>query len=99
MRRGRFIRGAGVLAVAAALAAPAASGATPREILKDYADNGRLDSAYSRADMERFVKDATMQGYPKVVVPKGGVLPGVKTRTRTSTPFTTTKRTSTLPFT
>lgn len=80
------------LFAASALAVPA-FGATPRDIYKDYADNGTLDSNYSKADLQRALKDATVQGYGSPVVvtkmkqkkpkggeqkPKGGVL-GKKT--------------------
>jgi hypothetical protein len=52
--------------------APAALGATPQRIYRDYADNGRLDQHYSKADLQRAQKDAALQGYPKVGV--GGVI-------------------------
>jgi hypothetical protein len=59
----------GVLACAVlALGAGAAWGATPQQIYKDYADNGRLDQHYSRADLQRAQRDAALQGYPSVGV-------------------------------
>jgi hypothetical protein len=45
-----------------------ALGATPQQIYKDYADNGRLDHKYSQADLQRALRDAALQGYPKVGV-------------------------------
>jgi hypothetical protein len=48
---------------AALVFAPAALSATPTQIYKDYADNGRLDRDYSRADLSRALKDAVLQGY------------------------------------
>ena len=69
------------LATALLFAVPA-FGATPSEIYKDFADNGRLDANYSKADLKRAVHDASVQGYgsPVVVVkmkqkkkPTGGV--------------------------
>ena len=33
------------------------------QIYRDYADNGRLDGTYSRADLDRALKDAVLQGY------------------------------------
>lgn len=68
-------------AAALALAVPA-FGATPSEIYKDYADNGRLDANYSKAELRRALEDATVQGYGSPVVvtkmkqkskPTGGV--------------------------
>lgn len=69
------------LAAALALAVPA-FGATPSDIYKDYADNGRLDANYSKAELKRALQDATVQGYGSPVVvtkmkqktkPSGGV--------------------------
>src|SRR5947207_13540786 len=56
----------GVLAAVAALLvfASVAAAATPTQIYRDYADNGRLDGHYSRADLDRALKDAVLQGYP-----------------------------------
>ena len=53
------------LAVGAAVLgfAPAAFSATPTQIYRDYADNGRLDGHYSQADINRALKDAVLQGY------------------------------------
>ena len=68
-------------AAALALAVPA-FGATPSEIYKDYADNGRLDANYSKAELRRALQDATVQGYGSPIVvtkmkqkskPTGGV--------------------------
>ena len=52
-------------ALAAVVGAPGALGATPQQIYKDYADNGRLDQSYSSADLKRALKDAVLQGYPE----------------------------------
>ena len=68
MRRGRFITGVSVLAAAALLGAPGAMAASPQQIYKDYADNGRLDHKYSQADLQRALKNAVFQGYK----PQGG---------------------------
>ena len=51
-----------VLAAALSLSA-GAQAATPTEIYKDYADNGRLDGTYSRAELDAALKDAVLQGY------------------------------------
>lgn len=59
----------GVTACAAlALGVGPALGATPQQIFKDYADNGRLDHKYSQADLQRAQRDAALQGYPRVGV-------------------------------
>jgi len=53
------------LAVGAAVLvlSPSAFSATPTQIYRDYADNGRLDGHYSRSDLNRALKDAVLQGY------------------------------------
>ena|SRR2546426_2047282 len=48
---------------AALILSPAALSATPTQIYRDYADNGRLDGHYSRSDLDRALKDAVLQGY------------------------------------
>lgn len=63
MRRGRFIGGVCAVAAAALLTGPGAFAATPREIYRDYADNGKLDQQYSRTDLQRAARDALLQGY------------------------------------
>jgi len=66
----RRLRSLGVIACAVGMlvAAPAALGATPQRIYRDYADNGRLDHKYSKADLQRAQKYAALQGYPQVGV-------------------------------
>jgi hypothetical protein len=70
----------GVTACAAlALGAVPAMGATPQQIYRDYADNGRLDQKYSQADLQRAQRDAALQGAveqalgAKAVKAKGGL--------------------------
>jgi len=60
----------GVLACAVGMfaAAPAAFAASPQQIYRDYADNGRLDHKYSKGDLQRALKYAALQGYSKVGV-------------------------------
>jgi hypothetical protein len=48
---------------AALVALPGALAATPQEIYKDYADNGRLDKTYPRADLEKALQNALLQEY------------------------------------
>jgi hypothetical protein len=72
MRRGAR----GLLATAAAVAigllgGTAAFAASPQQIYKDFADNGRLDAAYSPRELQAALQDPTVQGYgsPAVVAP------------------------------
>ncbi|MET0938213.1 MAG: hypothetical protein ABWY51_03200 [Gaiellaceae bacterium] len=58
------------------MAAPGAFPATPQEIYSDYADNGRLDKAYTPADLERALKNAAVQQYGKPGT--GGLKPAVE---------------------
>lgn len=51
-----------------ALGVGVASAATPQQIYRDYADNGRLDHTYTKADLQRALRDAAQQGYPNVGV-------------------------------
>ena len=76
--------------VALVLAVPA-FGASPSQIYKDYADNGQLDGTYSASDLQRALKDASVQGYgsPVVIIkmkqkPKG--VSGAKTPPRGTQP-------------
>jgi hypothetical protein len=75
MRRGRIITGVAALAAVVAVGAPGAFAASPQQIYRDYADNGRLDGTYSRADLNRALHDAVLQGYSK---PTQNVAPAVK---------------------
>jgi hypothetical protein len=52
-----------VVVASAVVLAPGAGAATPKQIYRDYADNGRLDQKYSKADLNRALKDAVLQGY------------------------------------
>lgn len=80
----RTLGGFFAAAVVALVLAVPAFGATPRQIYKDYADNGQLDATYSASDLRSALKDASVQGYgsPVVIIktkqkPKG--LSGAKT--------------------
>lgn len=68
MRRRLILLGVLACAVGIFTAAPAAFAATPQQIYRDYADNGRLDHQYSKGDLQRALKYAALQGYPKVGV-------------------------------
>jgi hypothetical protein len=51
------------LSAAAVIAASGALAATPQEIYRDYADNGRLDGKYTPADLRLALKSAAVQQY------------------------------------
>lgn len=75
--------GTGIVAVLSVVVlwAPAALAATPEEIYKDLADNGRLDGTYSQAEIDAFLQSAAVQGYgnPTVVVVPPTVAPPAPT--------------------
>jgi hypothetical protein len=56
-----------VVIVAAIMLAPGAL-ASPETIYKDLADNGRLDAAYTQAELEAYLRSASVQGYGNPVV-------------------------------
>ena len=102
MRRGRIITSVTAFAAAVAVGAPGAFGATPQQIYKDYADNGRLDGRYSQGDLRRALHDAVIQGYNK---PTNNVAPTIKKKINqpssgvAGASLPKAKRQGTLPFT
>jgi hypothetical protein len=58
----------GVALAVSLVVASVAAAATPHDIYKDWADNGRLDGAYTQAELEAYTRDATVQGYGNPVV-------------------------------
>src|SRR4051794_32831457 len=108
MKIGSSLRTVLVIGVCALIAATAATAATPRQIYKDWAANGRIDGHYSTRDLLDAQKDATLQGYgaagfspavsqkvsgsPSTPAASSGVL-------GTSLSSTATPRSGTLPFT
>jgi hypothetical protein len=99
----RTIGGFVAAAVTALLLAVPAFAASPGQIYKDYADNGTLDGNYSASDLQRALKDASVQGYgsPVVIIkikqkPKPGGVGGQKTPPSGTTPV---PRKGGLPFT
>lgn len=71
MRRRGVIWIAAAAAVVAAFAVPGAFAASSQQIYKDYADNGKIDGHYSRADLQRALRDVQVQGYGKPSVSAG----------------------------
>ena len=62
MRRGRLIAIA-LAAAAALLAVPSALGASPQQITKDLADNGKLNGTYSAQELKSAFKNPSVLGY------------------------------------
>jgi hypothetical protein len=54
-----------MLVICALLLAPGASAATPQQIYRDLADNGRLDRKYSRADVNRALRNPSIPGHAR----------------------------------
>lgn len=101
-----------VVIVAAIMLAPGAL-ASPETIYKDLADNGRLDAAYTQAELEAYLRSAAVQGYgnpvvsnPQPAAVKGAQSPSRQTRTAQpaatappQAPLQETAQAETLPFT
>jgi len=102
MRRGGIIAASIAVFAAFVIWVPGALAATPQQIYKDYADNGRLDGHYSKADLKRALFNAVIQGYGAPT--KSAVKPAIKKKISqgkvagTSTK-PTVKKTGVLPFT
>jgi hypothetical protein len=96
MRRGRLTVTIAAAVVGMLLAAAAASAASPREIYRDWAADGRIDGTYSTRDLQAALRDTTIQGYGS-----GGFVPAVKQKLRGqgSAPLGAPRRSGTLPFT
>jgi hypothetical protein len=71
VRRRGLICIAATAAAAAALAAPGAFAASSQQIYKDYADNGRIDGQYSRADLQRALRNVQVHAYGKATMSAG----------------------------
>jgi hypothetical protein len=78
-RRGRWVTTAALLAcvVIVLVAAPGALAAGSNDIYRDYADNGQIDGHYTRAQLERALRDVQIQGYGKQPV-KSGISPAIQ---------------------
>jgi hypothetical protein len=89
MRRQFLVWGVGACAAAALCGAPAAFSATPQQIFRDYQQHGRFTHTYSRADLQRALRDTALQGYPHVGV-QGAVQQalGARTAAKSGLPFT-----------
>jgi hypothetical protein len=84
-----------------------AQAATPQDILNDFRDNGVLDGIYTDEELEAYLNDATIHGYPDTVVDDLDVAVREILVTPTPDPATPTQPTqqtatqtrSTFPFT
>src|SRR5687768_1609774 len=98
MRRGRITGTIAVVALGVLIAATAASAASPREIYRDWAADGRIDGNYSTRDLQAALRDTTIQGYGA-----GGFGPAVTQRLRgrgdSAKALGSPRRSGTLPFT
>ena len=65
-----------VVAGATLFAAPTALAASPQDIRKDLADNGRLDERYTQAEIDAALRDPSAAIYPLVVSPTESSGPG-----------------------
>jgi hypothetical protein len=90
----RLMAGLAVLGVFLAFGVTAGVSATPRQIYKDLADNGRLDHKYTASDLNQAFRNPTFKGYHKPTQP----LPKV-VKHKPGTPLKTTKKIGVLPFT
>ena len=108
MRRGRIFMGA-VAVVAIALVwipggVAGSSGGSPAVIARDLSD-GVLNGTYSHAQLQRYFRDATQQGYPTVTTTgdnAGGAVAGTNKESGGQQPIAVipaTKAKGTLPFT
>jgi hypothetical protein len=52
-----------VLGALALIAVSGVGAATPRSLYADYADNGRLDGHYTKAELQAALNDALIEGY------------------------------------
>jgi hypothetical protein len=100
MRRGmKFFGGvAGTLVVLAVFVGSAA--AAPRDVYRDWADNGRLDRTYTAAELNAARNDTTLQGYGEAgfqpAIDKKLAVLGARSP---ESAIATTGRSGTLPFT
>lgn len=76
MRWGRTGVAACVVVLGMLIASSAALAASPNQIYRDFADNGRFDRTYSAAELRATLQSATIQGYgtPAVVAPMNAAI-------------------------
>jgi hypothetical protein len=98
MRRGRYFTGALAVVAAALVWIPGGvagnSGGTPADIARDLSD-GVLNGNYTKAQLERYLRDASQQVYPTTTTTTGTT--GTTTGSTTGTTGTTTGSTTPQP--
>ena len=64
--------------------------ASPQDIYNDYADNGKLDHHYTRAELEAYLNDAALHQYgdPDVIGPLDDLVKDMLAGTEETFPFT-----------
>jgi hypothetical protein len=99
---GWFSRGAVFVAVAvvALLVAPATFAATPEQVYRDYAEDSRLDSGYTVAELQAALQSPVIQGYGEEEVVTG-LRPAIQTQiaAQQQPPLETARESEGLPFT
>jgi opacity protein-like surface antigen len=71
---GRLKAVAAACLAAISIAVPAGLAATPQQIYRDFADNGRLDGHYSKSDLQRAERNLVLQGYtPNTTTTKNAI--------------------------
>ena len=65
MRRGGALSATVATGLGALLLTGSAGAATPQQIYRDLADNGRLDQKYSRADLDKALNNASLPAYAR----------------------------------
>jgi hypothetical protein len=86
----------GLVVVLALAVCSTVGAATPSQIYADYADNHRLDKAYSNSDLQAALRSAVVQGYGAPTV-----TPGFRTEVKQqlNEEQAVAKPSATLPFT
>jgi hypothetical protein len=84
----------GLMVMLALAVSSTAMAASPSQIYADYADNNRLDKAYSDSDLQAALNSAVVQGYGNPAV-----TPGFRTEVKQQLSEESVATRSTLPFT
>lgn len=93
MKYGRITAALVAASVGALIAVSAGLAASPQKIYADYANNGRIDGTYSKADLQRALTSAVVQQYGHGQTQ--GLKPAVKTKiSKNTTTGTTGTKTS-----
>ena len=94
----RYFAVAGTFVAAILIAAPVGLAATPQQIYRDFADNGKIDGHYTRADLQRALNNAVIQGYNQPAA-KPAIKQAQVNAAEQKAAVPAVKKTSGLPFT